>query len=70
TGRTHNWEISAEFVRRSQRPVFLAGGLRPGNVAEAIERVRPFGVDLCSGVRTLGKLDPVKLERFMNAATR
>ena len=67
TGRTHNWEISAEFVRRSQKPVFLAGGLRPGNVAEAIERVSPFGVDLCSGVRTLRKLDPVKLERFMNA---
>jgi len=58
------------FHRLSQKPVFLAGGLRSGNIAEAIERVSPFGVDLCSGVRTLGKLDPVKLERFMNAATR
>ena len=68
TGRTHNWEVSAEFVRQSKKkPVFLAGGLRPDNVAEAIERVSPFGVDLCSGVRTLGKLDRVKLERFMNA---
>ena len=54
------------FHRLSQKPVFLAGGLRPGNVAEAIQRVSPFGVDLCSGVGMLGKLDPVKLERFMN----
>ena len=67
TGRTHNWEGSAEFVRQSKKPVFLAGGLRPDNVAEAIERVSPSGVNLCSGVRTLRELDRVKLERFMNA---
>lgn len=67
TGRTHNWEISAEFVRRSTKPVFLAGGLQAENVTDAIRLVRPYGVDLCSGVRTQGKLDSVKLERFMDA---
>jgi len=45
-------------------PVFLAGGLRAENVAEAIETVRPFGLDVCSGVRTEGRLDPEKLKRF------
>lgn len=68
TGRTHDWRVSAEFVRRSALPVFLAGGLRPGNVAEAIATVRPFGVDLCSGVRTRNRLDGAKLDAFMAAA--
>lgn len=67
TGRTHDWSVSAEFVRRSPVPVFLAGGLRPDNVAEAIVRVRPFGIDICSGLRTQDRLDPVKLEAFMTA---
>lgn len=67
TGLTHDWEVSAEFVRRSPRPVFLAGGLNPHNVAEAIARVRPFGVDLCTGVRTDGRLDPDKLAAFVAA---
>lgn len=67
TGRVHDWRISAEFVRRSPHPVFLAGGLSPANVAEAIRRVRPFGVDLCSGVRTDRRLDPNKLSAFMKA---
>jgi phosphoribosylanthranilate isomerase len=49
-------------------PVFLAGGLRADNVAEALERVRPFGVDICSGVRTEGRLDRNKLRAFMHAA--
>ena len=48
-------------------PVFLAGGLHAGNVAGAIATVRPFGVDLCSGVRTAGRLDPEKLRGFMAA---
>ena len=65
TGRTHDWTVSAEFVRKSVKPVFLAGGLRPENVAEAIQAVRPYAVDLCSGVRTDGTLDIGKLERFM-----
>jgi phosphoribosylanthranilate isomerase len=67
TGRIHDWRISAEFVRRSPHPVFLAGGLSPANVGEAIRRVRPFGVDLCSGVRTEGRLDSNKLSAFMEA---
>ena len=48
-------------------PIFLAGGLTPQNVASAIEQVRPFGVDVCSGVRTDGKLDPAKLQQFIAA---
>jgi phosphoribosylanthranilate isomerase len=67
TGRTHDWEISAQFVRRSPHPVFLAGGLSPANVREAIRRVKPFGVDLCSGVRTEGRLDANKLDAFIEA---
>lgn len=67
TGRTHDWSISAEFVRRSPLPVFLAGGLSAANVADAIRTVAPFGVDLCSGVRTNGRLDRDKLEAFVAA---
>ncbi|WP_435103446.1 phosphoribosylanthranilate isomerase [Arhodomonas sp. AD133] len=67
TGRVHDWRVSAEFVRHSPLPVFLAGGLTPGNVDEAIETVRPYGLDLCSGVRTDGRLDPDKLSGFMTA---
>ena len=67
TGRTHDWDVSRAFVERTARPVFLAGGLHAGNVREAIRQVRPFGVDLCSGVRTDGRLDPAKLEAFMDA---
>lgn len=67
TGRVHDWEISAAFVRASPVPVFLAGGLNPANAGEAIRRVRPYGLDLCSGVRTGGWLDPVKLAAFMES---
>lgn len=70
TGRAHDWEVSAEFVRRSPRPVFLAGGLTAANVAAAIRQVRPFGLDLCSGLRTDGRLEPVKLAAFVRAARR
>jgi phosphoribosylanthranilate isomerase len=70
TGRVHDWQISAEFVRRSPHPVFLAGGLTPANVGEAIRLVRPFGVDLCSGVRTDRRLDPTKLTAFVQAVRR
>lgn len=65
TGRTHDWSVSARIVRESPIPVFLAGGLDPANVATAIRTVRPFGVDLCTGVRTAGALDEQKLTRFM-----
>jgi phosphoribosylanthranilate isomerase len=67
TGRVHDWAISAEFVRQCRRPVFLAGGLTEDNVGKAISLVRPFGVDLCSGVRTKGSLDLSKLQRFTDA---
>lgn len=67
TGRTHNWAISRRIVESVPVPVFLAGGLRPENVREAIEVVQPFGLDLCSGVRTDGKLDPRKLEKFFTS---
>ena len=64
TGRTHDWALSRRVVERAGRPVFLAGGLRPENVREAVERVRPFGLDVCSGVRTDGRLDERKLASF------
>jgi phosphoribosylanthranilate isomerase len=67
TGNTHNWDISRELVRSVNVPVFLAGGLREDNVKEAINKVKPFGVDLCSGVRTNGKLDEKKLKAFVSA---
>ncbi len=67
TGNIHNWEISREIVRQVKVPVFLAGGLHAGNVLQAIEKVQPFGVDICNGVRTEGKLDPAKLTAFMKA---
>ncbi|HVG33096.1 MAG TPA: phosphoribosylanthranilate isomerase [Pyrinomonadaceae bacterium] len=67
TGRTHDWQISRRIVEAVDVPVFLAGGLNPDNVADAIEQVRPFGLDVCSGVRTAGKLDEMKLERFFAA---
>lgn len=67
TGRTHNWSVSARFVRASSRPVFLAGGLTPDNVGGAIREVRPYGLDLCSGVRSNGLLDAAKLTAFFAA---
>jgi phosphoribosylanthranilate isomerase len=66
TGRTHNWDISWRIVEAVDVPVILAGGLDPGNVAEAIKHVRPFAVDVCSGVRTGGNLDSEKLRSFMS----
>jgi phosphoribosylanthranilate isomerase len=67
TGRTHDWEISRRIVQSCGVPVFLAGGLNDGNVAKAIRAVRPYGVDLCSGVWTDGALDSAKLSAFMSA---
>jgi len=64
TGRTHDWRVSRSIVEASPAPVFLAGGLKAENVSEAIEAVRPFGLDVCSGVRTGGRLDAEKLKRF------
>ncbi len=65
TGRTHDWRMSRRIREAVGVPVFLAGGLGPGNVASAVRQVRPYGVDLCSGIRTAGRLDPRKLNAFM-----
>ena len=67
TGNVHNWDLSREIVKAVDIPVFLAGGLHANNVRQAIETVRPFAVDVCSGVRTEGRLDPNKLEAFITA---
>lgn len=67
TGRTHNWDLSREIRKSISVPLFLAGGLNKDNVRQAIETVQPFGIDLCSSVRTQGKLDPQKLKDFFNA---
>ena len=64
TGRRHDWKLSRRIVEACGKPVFLAGGINPENVCEAIETVQPFGLDLCSGVRTDGGLDLFKLEKF------
>ena len=64
TGRTHDWRLSRAIVQAVKIPVFLAGGLNPANVAEAIVQVRPFGLDICSGLRTNGNLDEEKVKRF------
>jgi phosphoribosylanthranilate isomerase len=68
TGRVHNWQLSRQIRDNSKCPIFLAGGLKPENVRMAIDEVQPFGIDLCSGVRTDGLLDIQKLERFMTEA--
>ncbi len=64
TGRVHNWKLSREIRESISIPVFLAGGINKDNVKQAIETVQSFGIDLCSSVRTNGKLDPKKLKEF------
>jgi phosphoribosylanthranilate isomerase len=70
TGRVHNWELSKRIREEINIPLFLAGGLNKDNVRAAIDIVQPFGVDLCSGVRTNGQLDEKKLEDFFNAVEK
>ena len=67
TGRRHDWSLSCRIRESIDIPIFLAGGLRPDNVAEAIRSVGPFGLDVCSGVRSDGRLDAVKLAAFFRA---
>lgn len=67
TGRTHDWRLSRAIRESVDVPIFLAGGLNPGNIAEAITQVGPFGVDICSGLRKAGKLDEDALARFFRA---
>jgi phosphoribosylanthranilate isomerase len=70
TGRMHDWTLSRRIVERAGKPVFLAGGLKPENVREAVEQVGPFGLDVCSGVRVEGKLDERKLAAFFEEVNR
>ena len=69
TGRRHDWEISRRIREHVDVPLFLAGGLNPDNAAEALAAVGPFGLDVCSGLRSGSgfDLDPEKLERFVAA---
>ena len=67
TGRTHDWGISRRIRETCGRPLFLAGGLKAENVRDAIDQVRPFGLDICSGVRQDGNLDAVRLRAFFAA---
>jgi phosphoribosylanthranilate isomerase len=68
TGRVHNWQLSRKICESALCPVFLAGGLNPENVIQAIEEVHPYAVDVCSGVRTDGHLDRKKVELFIRNA--
>jgi phosphoribosylanthranilate isomerase len=70
TEKTHNWEISRKIRELVDVPVFLGGGLTPENISAAIQQVQPFGVDVCRGVRTEGKLDEQKLAKFFNQVSR
>jgi phosphoribosylanthranilate isomerase len=66
TGRTHDWSVSKRIRDSVEIPIYLAGGLKPENVLEAVELVHPYAVDVCSGVRTNGHLDKQKLEAFFS----
>ncbi len=67
TGRVHDWTVSRRIVEAAGVPVILAGGLKPDNIGAAAQTVRPFAVDVCTGVRTDGRLDPAKLGAFVAA---
>lgn len=69
TGKTFDWSLACSLA--DLRPIILAGGLTPDNVASAIRAVRPYAVDVCSGIETRpGKKDPGKLARFMEEVRR
>lgn len=68
TGETFNWDLAFE-AQKAGRPIFLAGGLTPENVAEAVRQAQPYGVDVSSGVEERpGKKDHAKVRAFINAA--
>ena len=64
TGRVHNWEISRRIRQSISCPLFVAGGLQPANVRQAIRQIGPYAVDVCGGVRANGHLDAIKLRDF------
>lgn len=66
TGRRHDWTISRKIRETVNVPIFLAGGIKPENVRDAIDQVGPFGVDMCSGLRTDGRLDPGKVSALFS----
>jgi phosphoribosylanthranilate isomerase len=68
TGRVHDWKLSRAIRNAAKVPIFLAGGLKVSNVADAIATVQPFGVDVCSGVRVNGRLDRDAVHAFVRAA--
>ena len=70
TGRTHDWRLSRRICRAVEVPVYLAGGLKPENVARAIREVGSFGLDLCTGVRSQGRLDELRLAEFFAEVRR
>ena len=67
TGNSHDWKLSRKIREAVKKPVFLAGGINAQNVQQAIEEVNPYGIDLCSSVRTNGQLDASKLDIFFKA---
>ncbi len=67
TGRVHDWATSQRIRESVGVPVLLAGGLHPGNAREAFDRVKPAGLDVCSGLRLNGRLDAGKLHGFFHA---
>ncbi|MEY4052803.1 MAG: hypothetical protein RIR64_1788 [Bacteroidota bacterium] len=67
TGKTHNWDLSKKIRESIKIPTYLAGGINKDNVKQAIDYVQPYGIDLCSSVRTNGQLDEQKLEAFFKA---
>ena len=70
TGEKFNWDLAVE-AKKFNKPIFLAGGLTPENVAEAVRQVRPFAVDVSSGVESaLGKKDHAKVKAFIEAAKK
>ncbi len=67
TGNSHDWKLSRKIREAVNKPVFLAGGINAQNVQQAIAEVNPYGIDLCSSVRTNGQLDASKLDIFFKA---
>jgi len=68
TGKTFNWDLAIE-AQKLGKPIFLSGGLTPENVAEAVRKVRPFAVDVSSGVESSpGRKDHAKVKAFVAAA--